>query len=294
MMVTTKKSSTTTLAMVWLWSAVVSTMMVIPSTAQLDIGIPGFLEDLTDAVGEVMGGDDDDGVSNSTTTDTAAADDDGIDFGQLFTDLGAFVGEQLDNFTLPPELEALLQLPNFEDFDFSFGGNCSMCDTGTLDETLDFEGVSCGDWAKVSTLGIPVKSEQCDLIRVAGVKYCGCSLSPEQAAATGNQVCQLCPAGEGPGPLQGADNKESLGITCDDLVDAPAVDGEQTCATISKFTAQCDCQPLTTSASDAVESDSSSSSSSTTASAAAPRMNRYLAAMVFMVVGTVGVLQNLL
>lgn len=211
--------------------------------AQLTIGIPGLFEvNLTvpDEVEDFFSGGDDDALSGGENNVSNPFD--GFDFNQLFDDLSTMIGESLDNFTLPTELEDIIDLPTFDNFSFSFGGNCSICDNvGEFDGDKFYNEIPCSDWANVATLGIPDGSEQCDILRVAAVQSCGCPVPEEYAT----QTCSLCPEGEAPSSEQ-TSSDDVLAVMCTDLEQAPAVDGDRTCDLIAQLAPQCDCQPAST------------------------------------------------
>ena len=205
--------------------------------AQLTIGIPGLFEVNLTVPDEIEDLFDDVGVDNNGNNAT----DDAFDFESLFNDLSDFLGESLENFTLPPDLQDLFELPNFDNFSFSFGGNCTICDAPSSDQfdrTQMIDDIPCSDWDTVATLGIPDGSEQCDLLRVAAAQSCGCPVPAQYATKT----CPLCPEGETPTAWQ-ASADQVLPVTCTDLEAAPAVDGDRTCDLIASFAPQCECQP---------------------------------------------------
>ena len=161
----------------------------------------------------------------------------------LFNELGEIVDGALDslNFTglddLPDELAALFELPNFENFTFDFGGNCTLCDATERLEG-DFDGLNCADWQLISSIGIKHDTDQCNFLRVAAVEYCACPMP----AANEGKTCDICPAGEEPG---GDRLNNTIGIVCADLGAAPAVDGDKTCASIEAVADECPCGPAT-------------------------------------------------
>lgn len=230
-------------------AACLATTMTMTTTmvqAQLTIGIPGIFEvNLTvpEEIQAIFEDDDATGGNNNATTGDDADDDDGFnfDFEAIFNELGDFIGESLDNFTLPPELEDLFQLPNFDNVSFSFGGNCSICDSMEAGSgfvgTNDLDGISCDDWSKVATLGVAEGSDQCDLLRVGAAQSCGCPVPEAYAAKT----CSVCPDGQASSEWQASLGEEILAVTCSDLESAPAVDGDRTCELISQFTSRCNC-----------------------------------------------------
>ncbi|CAB9502429.1 expressed unknown protein [Seminavis robusta] len=230
------------------------------ATAQTTVGIPGLfevnfslpdevndaIEDVGDFFGELLGDDDDDSVGDD---DDDAFDLFGglenftldIDFDELFTDLGEFIGESLRNFTLPAELQDLFSLPEFDDVEFSFGGNCTLCDVPnmTLNGTVD--SIPCKDWELVAKLGIVDGTTQCDLLRVVAAEHCGCPVPDVNEGRT----CPICPGeGEEPGVYPGR-FLDTVGVTCWDLLNPPAVDGNQTCNTIETIASQCLCSVIT-------------------------------------------------
>ena len=227
--------------------------------AQLTIGIPGLFEvNLTvpDEVEEFFSGGDDDAISSGGNISNPF---DGFDFEALFEDLSNMIGESFDNFTLPTELEDIIDLPTFDNFTFSFGGNCSICDhMEEFDGGQFYNEIPCSDWANVATLGIPDGSEQCDILRVAAVQSCGCPVPEEYAT----QTCSLCPEGEAPSSQQ-TSSENVLLVMCTDLEQAPAVDGDRTCDLIAQLAPQCDCQP-TSSATASENADETGDSTETT------------------------------
>jgi len=210
--------------------------------AQLTIGIPGIFEVNLTVPDEVENffADDDDEVENGNSS---TAGEGALDFESILDAFSDFIGGNLDNFTLPPELEDIFDLPNFDNFTFSFGGNCSICDNpeGGFVGTNKLDGVSCSDWNDVATLGVEDGSAECDLIRVGAAQSCGFPV-PEDLT---DKTCSVCPEGEAPGEeWQASLGDEVIAVRCSDLQEAPAVDGERTCDLISRFAAECNCQPI--------------------------------------------------
>lgn len=195
----------------------------IPGLFQLNLTIPKEIDDI---FGKYFEGFD---INNTTE----------FDYEGLFVELGQYVGQGLDNFTLPPELQELFGLEEFENVDFTFGGNCSICDSHdvTLDGTID--GLWCQDWDVVARLGVMDGSPQCDLLRVAAAERCGCPVPDVNKGKT----CPICPENEEPTGYELGNG--TVGVTCFDLLAAPAVDGDETCRTVENFVGKCACQAIT-------------------------------------------------
>jgi hypothetical protein len=190
--------------------------------AQLNIDVPGY--------GTIsVGGD------NGTFIDF-----DDFDMNGFIEDSAELIGQSFENISLPPEIEQLVSLPTFENFSFSFGGNCTFCDEeGAIEKSTMFREIACSDWASVAQLGIPETSNQCTLLRSAAVTDCGCP-APETYS---DQTCNVCPEGQEIGTSQG-DFEDIIAFSCEDLEDFPAIDGDLTCSVVSDYSSQpCDCQP---------------------------------------------------
>lgn len=189
------------------------------------------------------------GDGNGTTIDFSD-----LDLNEIINDASEFVGQAIENVSLSEELEDLFTLPNFENFSFTFGGNCTFCENEAIDETLSLDGVPCSDWLIISSLGVPETSNQCTLLRAAAVESCGCP-APENYAG---RACNVCPEEEEIGTSLGT-FQDTIGVTCDDLVGLPAVDGDLTCEVVSGYQTVCECQPIQTS-----EQQTTTSTSGTT------------------------------
>lgn len=200
----------------------------------------------------------------------------GTGFNLSATDIASFlagaedyIGQAISNLTLPPELENLVSglffsscrifcccwpahnrvlsflllytqftLPNFDNFSFTFGGNCTFCPNKAINKSASLNGIPCSDWVIVSSLGVPDGSDQCVLLQGAAVESCGC---PEPPSYTG-KTCSVCPNGQEIGTNQGTFN-DTIGVTCADLDHMPAVDGDKTCSVVSGYSSACACTP---------------------------------------------------
>lgn len=120
--------------------------------------------------------------------------------------------------------------PNTQNSDAT--GSCTFCDSSNnIDSSLTLAGVPCDQWAMLAVLAPP--GDQCTLLRAAAVQFCGCESQVQQ-------TCQLCPDGS-----RAYDSNQSLllirGLTCNDIEDMPAVDGNATCSFVERFSYICGC-----------------------------------------------------
>lgn len=174
---------------------------------------------------------------NNETNSTAGAEDtlneEGSELASLITHILP------DTVTLPPSLAPVDEsstntAPEIQEVATILGGgaSCVFCEsTDIFDPQLQFAGMSCNQWALLSVFAPP--GDECTLLRAAAVEFCGCPTQVEER-------CQLCPNGR-----QGYDEEHSIlmmqEVKCKDVVDLVAVDGEETCQFLDRFSYTCGC-----------------------------------------------------
>lgn len=115
--------------------------------------------------------------------------------------------------------------------------SCTPCDIPLTEEQGQtvFGAFNCSDWEEDARWD-PADSEICRLNRIAGLAFCGCNVP---TAVT--ETCDLCPNGSVDVDLE-RELPDVPGVTCGDIMDVPAVDGEETCSLLqAKYAFWCDC-----------------------------------------------------
>lgn len=149
-----------------------------------------------------------------------------ISIGDGMDEISAYFG--VDN-TDPEELE------NFVD---SFG-KCEFCDSGDIDVDSQFARIDCSDWLMFSLFS---KKEECAILRAAAVEKCGCKPTNLPAVTEDTPRCNLCPDGS-----EDHINMDvylptmSNELTCRDITQIPAVEGDKTCNAVAGFGHICGC-----------------------------------------------------
>jgi hypothetical protein len=128
----------------------------------------------------------------------------------------------------------------------SNSGICVFCDDPgfIVDPSLKVDNVSCADWEIAAWTNPP--SEDCILLRATAVAYCECPLTggiPSNALGqVVGEVCQdICTSPES-ATKDGAVSRQfdssrrlpNSELTCDDILNLPAVDGDETCRVIEE------------------------------------------------------------
>jgi hypothetical protein len=155
----------------------------------------------------------------------------------LIEQIGGVINDIVDGMSRPSKNESTAPPSVAPDFDASLGLDaedaCIFCDTkDEFDSELTFAGISCEEWASLALFAPP--GEQCVVLRAAAVQFCECP-------ATTEETCNLCPNG-----VDGFQANQELliinNLTCSDIVNMPAVDGEETCSFVQqKFSYLCGC-----------------------------------------------------
>lgn len=115
--------------------------------------------------------------------------------------------------------------------------NCTPCDIPMSVEAGQkvFGAFNCSEWEEDARWD-PAGSEICSLNRIAGVAFCGCDV-PQAVTET----CDLCPNGSVDVDLE-RELPDVPGVTCGDIINVPAVDGEESCTLLqAKYAFWCDC-----------------------------------------------------
>lgn len=112
------------------------------------------------------------------------------------------------------------------------GQKCTPCE-GDVDPNLSFDGVPCDYWVTVAGHN-PAGSAQCTFDRMVGVWFCGCPV-PEDT----KESCTLC--GDGSQDFNQMKTFPDSVITCDDISEVPAIDGQQTCRELNQMAGYCEC-----------------------------------------------------
>jgi hypothetical protein len=156
----------------------------------------------------------------------------------LLEQIGGVLNDIVDGIVRPPTNESTSQPSNtvsptwITSLGIDAGDDCTFCDTtDTFDSRLEFAGISCEEWASLSSLA--PSNEQCIVLRAVAVKFCGCPAKTEE-------TCNLCPNG-----MEVFQANQTLLIidelTCDDIAHMPAVDGNDTCSFVQQFSYLCGC-----------------------------------------------------
>jgi hypothetical protein len=126
----------------------------------------------------------------------------------------------------------------------SGGGICVFCDDPgfIVDPSLKVDNVSCADWEIAAWTNPPF--EDCVLLRATAVAYCECPLAGSSVSDTNGQVvgeiCQdicLSSEKEDEAVSRQFDSSKQLPnsqLTCADVLNLPAVDGDETCRVIEE------------------------------------------------------------
>jgi len=109
---------------------------------------------------------------------------------------------------------------------------CVPCQ-GDIDPNLSFDGVPCSTWLSVAG-SAPASSAQCAFDRMVGIWFCGCPV-PE----TVEKTCTLCP--DAADAFNANKTFPDSSITCQDIAEIPAIDGDQTCNELLQMGSYCDC-----------------------------------------------------